>query len=299
MRAVAMVVVLAGCVGEEWDGVHRLSCEPLFDDIADKTISSDARELAPKYPLWSDGAAKQRWLVLPEGGEIDTSDMDHWQVPVGTKLFKEFRQGGRRMETRMIERVSEAEYRFVPYVWLADESDALAMPEGTTIEGTDYAVPSSELCVTCHGSEPGHMLGVSAVQLSDQMSELPLTHQPDRHYSIPDPALGVLHANCGHCHNERGVAPMQTLRFSIADADLPIDQTAPYKTTVGMQLSSWKGQGFDYRIAPGDLANSAIYYRMTQRGDADQMPPIGSAVTDERGIAAVREFIISLSPAGR
>lgn len=299
MRAwVAMVVAFAGCAGEEWDGIHRLSCEPLFDDIGHKTISSDALAIAPKYPLWSDGAAKQRWLVMPEGGVIDTSDMDHWQVPVGTKLFKEFRQDGRRVETRMIERVSDVEYRFVPYVWLADESDALATPEGTNIEG-GYVVPSADECITCHGSEPGRLLGVSAIQLSEVSDELPLSRRPERSYTIAEPALGVLHANCGHCHSERGSAPMQTLRLSIADAELPIDQTAIFRTTVGVPLSSWTGQGFDYRIAPGDLINSAIYYRMTQRGDRDQMPPVGSAVVDDHGIATVRDWIIGMAPAAR
>lgn len=262
-----------------------------------KSIASDARELTPKYPLWSDGATKRRWLVLPEGAEIDTSDMDHWQVPVGTKLFKEFQRDGRRMETRMIERVSASEYRFVPYVWLADESDAVATPQGTSeVDGIPYEVPPAEVCETCHGGEPGRLLGVSAIQLSDVLDELPLSNHPARTYPIAVPALGVLHANCGHCHNERGVAPMQTLRLSISDVDLPITRTAPYRTMVGVELTAWTEQGFDYRIAPGDPTRSAIYYRMAQRGGDDQMPPVGSIAVDEIGLATVKTWISGLAP---
>src|SRR5262245_45691543 len=50
---------------------------------------------APQYPLWTDGASKQRWLQLPEGTHIDASAPDHWQFPQGTRFWKEFSFGTR------------------------------------------------------------------------------------------------------------------------------------------------------------------------------------------------------------
>jgi hypothetical protein len=279
----------------EQGGEGQLSSEGLYADTAHKTIADDARELSPAYVLWSDGAAKQRWIVLPPGGEIDTTDMDHWQLPVGTKLFKEFVVGGRRIETRMIERVGSDDYRFEAFVWLPDESDAVPASVGVTdVYGTGYDVPSTDLCINCHQSEPGRSLGVSAVQLAGMLDELPLTARPARAPVIPEPALGVLHANCGHCHTEGGTASMQTLRFSVADSDRAIEDTEIYRTTVGQRVTAWTDHGFDYRIVPGNADASAITERMSRRGSTDQMPPIGTNHVYDTGLTVVRQWIDSL-----
>ena len=66
----------------------------LYSDFA--TLEVDPRHLAfsPQYPLWTDGAAKRRWISLPPGSAIDGSDPDAWVFPVGTRLWKEFSFGG-------------------------------------------------------------------------------------------------------------------------------------------------------------------------------------------------------------
>src|SRR5207237_7469634 len=72
----------------------HLSETCLYTDIATKTLASDLIEFSPAYFLWSDGATKRRWVRLPPGERVDTSDMDHWQFPVGTQFFKEFALDG-------------------------------------------------------------------------------------------------------------------------------------------------------------------------------------------------------------
>ncbi len=42
---------------------------------------------APQYALYSDEATKRRWLQLPTGTKIDTTDMNYWKFPVGTKAW--------------------------------------------------------------------------------------------------------------------------------------------------------------------------------------------------------------------
>ncbi|MEQ1878129.1 MAG: hypothetical protein ABL958_15915, partial [Bdellovibrionia bacterium] len=63
------------------------------------------REFQPKYQLFSDGASKRRWLFLPQGSKIDTTDMNAWKFPVGTQLWKEFSRGGKKVETRWVIKV--------------------------------------------------------------------------------------------------------------------------------------------------------------------------------------------------
>src|SRR5688572_24612750 len=49
-----------------------LSAEPLYSDFAAGTVSPDALEYEPAHPLWSDGAEKRRWIMVPAGTLIDT-----------------------------------------------------------------------------------------------------------------------------------------------------------------------------------------------------------------------------------
>jgi hypothetical protein len=69
---------------------------------ADGSVDPRNRPFAPQYPLWTDGAAKSRWVRLPEGSKIDVSDVDAWRFPPGTTFWKEFSWGGRKVETRMV-----------------------------------------------------------------------------------------------------------------------------------------------------------------------------------------------------
>ena len=70
---------------------------------------------------------KQRYVYLPPGTQVDTSDADHWRLPVGTKLWKSFTSGEHLVETRLIERFGEGEhdFRYATYFWETPEaSDA-------------------------------------------------------------------------------------------------------------------------------------------------------------------------------
>jgi hypothetical protein len=48
------------------------------------------------------------------------------------------------------------------------------------------------------------------------------------------------------------------------------------------------------RITPGDAGASAVILRMQARGNADQMPPVGSELRDDAGIGAVSAWINGL-----
>ena len=87
------------------------------------------RPFAPQYPLWSDGAAKRRWVWLPDGAAIDTRDLDHWDFPVGTRFWKEFEFGGRRVETRLLVKTARRSLGVrARYAWNEDQTDAMLAP---------------------------------------------------------------------------------------------------------------------------------------------------------------------------
>jgi hypothetical protein len=155
-------------------------------------VSPDVLPFSPQYPLWSDGAAKRRWIWLPPGTSIDASMADAWEFPRGTKLWKEFAHG-RAFETRYLERGADGAWRFGSYVWSADGKDAVLAPAAGIRElpvplssacdtrdapGARYTIPSEDDCRACHAGAPVPVLGFSALQLSPDRD--PLAPHADR-----------------------------------------------------------------------------------------------------------------------
>jgi hypothetical protein len=316
--ALAVFAIATGCEVQPED-TTRLSTRGLYSDIASRTTVPGAIEYEPDYPLWSDGVQKRRWMILPAGTQIDTHNMAHWQFPIGTKLFKEFSVRGRLIETRLIERVSNKtghvknDYFMGTFVWSADQSEAVLTSDGVRDAlDTDHDVPEQTACVECHRGEPGAYLGVSAVQLSrsgmlDTLAKRSLLSvDPKRSFPIPGDeiqvaAVGYMNANCGHCHSAHGVADLMRLRFLPEQADLPIEQSEVYTTTIGQKITDWKvhPDELQQRVVPGDPDHSALLYRMLQRGKEkpardDQMPPLASERVHHEGIAAVRAWILTM-----
>lgn len=297
-------------------GFERLSQTNLYADIQAKTLGPDVLEFRPAHTLWSDGAEKTRWVRLPPGQTFDTTDPSHWVLPVGTQLWKQFVRDGKRIETRLVERIAatgnrEKDYWLGAFLWREDESDADFVAAGKPdARGTTHDVPSAEACWTCHISEPGHALGFTALQLSHAGPGLTLADLRARGLvpaslgdrTVPGEetasrALGYLHANCGHCHNQDGTAwPYTSMVLRVGYGESSVTGSAVYASTVGVPLQGFAGHGFDFRIVPGDPDASAALYRMSVREDGGAMPPIATEVVDPAGLALVRAWIASLPP---
>src|SRR3712207_2304804 len=100
----------------------------LYADIATLKVDPGHLAFSPQYPLWTDGAAKHRWISLPPGTAIDGSDPDAWVFPIGTRLWKEFSFGGRRIETRYLERRADGQWLYAAYAWSQDGLEAQLAP---------------------------------------------------------------------------------------------------------------------------------------------------------------------------
>ncbi len=300
-----------------------LSCTGLYSDWATKTVPADVHAYDPGLHLWSDGADKQRWIRLPPGTQIDTSNMDEWSFPTGTKVWKEFSLAGKRVETRLLWKATDAAWYLTTYRWSADESTAPELTTGAlNVDGHGFEIPTQEACSTCHNGRQDEVLGFEAVALSSPlatgfaMSALVsghwLTAPPSAPLVIPGSAttataLGYLHINCGtSCHNRgTGIASKTGFFTRLEVSQLArgdVHATDTWLTgvkVVGNYPIPVAGDAGDptlYRLDPNDAAASSVYYRMDHR-DADdalvsvQMPPLATHSVDATGVAAIAAWI--------
>jgi hypothetical protein len=285
---------------------------------------------SPQYPLWTDGAAKSRWIWLPPGTAIDGSDPDAWNFPVGTKFWKEFSFEGRRVETRYMELMADGKWLYAAYEWTADGREAVLAPDRGRRDafpfggGGSHAIPGTTDCTVCHQGGPAEVLGFSALQLSPNRDHSALHAEAVEGFDVdldylmgngliegidkwshPAPSieagseaervvLGYLHGNCGHCHNSR--ASLANLGLFLKE-ELLSGSDAVLETMIGQPVKKRApGQSADavLRIDPGHPDRSALFERMSSRYPALQMPPLGTALVDEEAVALVRKWIIEL-----
>jgi hypothetical protein len=232
----------------------------LYRDFGRRVVDPQILAYAPQYPLWTDGAAKHRWIEIPEGTSIDARNPDDWQFPIGTKIWKEFSFGG-PAETRYMELRENGQWIFAAYIWNADSSDAVLAPtEGvrnvTSIaSGVRHDVPGYYDCLACHSNRANRVLGFNALQLSsdrDQLAlhsastdpslyELPRLIEEGIVRGLPEflqatpprilgasaverAALGYLYGNCSHCHNRVGKLASLDLSFDVPLQAVVLDQ---------------------------------------------------------------------------
>lgn len=281
----------------------RLSETGLYLAGSTDSLAPEVRTYRPRFELWSDGASKRRFIRLPPGTSIDTSDMDSWQFPVGTKVWKEFTRDDVRVETRLLQRLASG-WLGVAYVWQPDGTDALAAAYGAIdAVGTPHNVPAANECAACHGGRSSYVLGFSAVQLArprdagslglDDLVQAGLVSQaPAVTPQVPgneteQEALGYLHANCSHCHNAsrpehagaRCFDPENDLDFS-----LHVEEGADPSATSTYHSSR-------DAIEPGHPDDSKLIELTSERGRFRQMPPLATEKVDAAGIALLRRWI--------
>jgi len=286
------------------------------------TLGDGVHPYEPMFHLWTDGADKKRWISLPPGEQIDSTDMDFWVFPTGTRLWKEFSRDGIRIETRLIEKQSTGAWQTVAYQWRGDQTEADAVPNGVeNASGTQHDIPSTEDCLKCHSQQPDKALGFSAIQLSHAPANASdplewtlgslrdgdlLSAPPAEDFVVPGTPeerefFGYLHANCGHCHNPKGTANTQTgldMWLKVADLDGPVTEFSVYKALYNVDIVALDGEHPDApkRVTPGSVDDSAIYQRFLDKDQAWKMPPLGSNEVDPTGQAAMEAWIDALPP---
>ncbi|MBX3246418.1 MAG: hypothetical protein KF901_04475 [Myxococcales bacterium] len=297
-------------------------CAPALELYADHgcdALRAGIDPYAPRFWLWSDGTDKERFIHLP--AVIDTRDPDAWVFPVGTKVWKTFSLDGRRLETRIMEKVRAgmgvASWTFRTFRWNEGQDDVTEVENGERdVLGTTHDIPSQAACVRCHapagGGSPDILLGFGTVQLAHEDAGLTLAalaaagrlSDPvtDAMGAVPGDevavaALGYLHANCGHCHGDSGAAPAG-LSLWLRGAHPDLEATGVFRTAIGV-TSNWRDptrpEQTLFRVLAGRPEDSTLFIRTGLRDEgAGQMPPLATEQVHEAGRDALRVWIESL-----
>jgi len=151
---------------------------------------------APNVPLWSDGAAKIRYVSVPNNGtapytpgeQIAFAPTGNWSFPAGTVFVKTFElqtnqsdpASLRRLETRLLVRDTNGAVYGVTYKWRPDNSEAdllttssneniaITTPSGIVTQTWYYPSPAD--CLTCHTRAANYVLGLSTRQLDGNIT---------------------------------------------------------------------------------------------------------------------------------
>jgi Planctomycete cytochrome C len=309
----------AGCTGTTVPP-PTLACTGLYTDLVTKELAPGVEPFRPAIELWSDGAQKQRWIALPPGTAINNTNRNEWIFPVGTRLWKEFKVGGQRIETRLWTKVKVGYWVHATYAWNPSETAAVLSPGGDVPLGAGtYHIPTKDECEKCHRGRTENILGFDEVLLglpgaegltlerlvaTGRLAAPPAATTlaiGDDGTGLAAQSLGWLHANCGiTCHNgnSTAVAYQAGMRLRLDPAELdgrPAIGFDPVRTTLGITVNAvnWNGRT---RIVPGDPETSLLYQLISNRGEGNQMPPIASRIVDLQHVALVRAWITALAP---
>jgi mono/diheme cytochrome c family protein/cytochrome c553 len=336
LTAIVVIAVHAGppprLTAAREGAVHapaRLSETGLYVPGRVGTVDGRNRQFSPQYPLWSDGAIKTRWVFLPPGTTIDTRDDAAWEFSVGTRFWKEFSFGGRKVETRMLWKATATQWVTVSYIWNEAQTDALLAPERgepgvvPLSPNRRHSIPSASDCLACHGAKRTEPLGFNPLQLStdrdpnaihgealspgaltlrtlvdERLLSPTRTDLVDTSPRIPSTSartrsmLGYFSANCGSCH--RGDAEIAVQVPSLKHSDLLRDGDAVALSLVGRN-TAWQvpgvREGASVLIDPGAPDTSAMLVRMRSRSPSSQMPPLGTVLRDQQAFDALLQWI--------
>ncbi|MGB7739586.1 MAG: PQQ-dependent sugar dehydrogenase [Steroidobacteraceae bacterium] len=274
---------------------------------------------APNAPFWSDGAAKERYLALPNGATMSVAADGDIEFPAGTVLMKHFRLGGRLVETRLFMRHTDGEWAGYSYQWNAQGTDATRVVGGKTASiGTQsWMFPSEAQCLACHTAAAGRSLGLEIAQLNgpllyaatgrtaNQIATLnaigkfspAITTAPAALPALPDPfgsagtlnerARAYLQTNCAQCHRPNGGTPTDLdLRYTTSLVGTNGCDRPPQAGEIGLANARI--------IAPGAADRSVLVARVNRR-DAQAMPPLASTVVDAAGVDLLTRWVNSLT----
>lgn len=274
----------------------------VFADVEARVPSDAVVTYTPRYPLFSDALDKDRLLYVPAAKTIGTSD-PNWQFPVGTVFVKTFLDGDTPVETRLLFQREDG-WDYALYAWREDGTDAdllagnWAEQEVELGDGTTHVLPARLDCRTCHETSEeaigNPVLGVSALQLSDELAEsglfdtLPTAQPVEGATDEETAALRYFIGNCVSCHNG-GEA---------TNASFSLYPDKAVELTVGVETEAETGEGI--RVVPGDPNASVLYISVVLAAEPDypgpfkKMPPVGLTRRDPEIEPILRDWIEGL-----
>ncbi len=168
-----------------------LSQTGVFSNTPGMTPAAGLIPYTPNVILWSDGAAKTRYMGVPNNGAAATPDEQiafaptgSWTFPAGTVFVKTFQLNTdtsntnvlHRLETRLLVRDINGAVYGVTYKWRPDNSDAdllssslyenIAITNASGVATQSWYYPSPSDCLSCHTPVANYVLGLNTRQLN-------------------------------------------------------------------------------------------------------------------------------------
>lgn len=335
----ALLMLLAACSAEQ--GPHAsviLADEPApkLSDYgffatanAGAAVSEGVRPYDLVNALFSDHAAKHRYVYVPNGQSAAYEPDSVFDFPVGSVLIKTFAfapdmrdpaLNERWIETRLLIHKPEGWVAY-PYIWNAEQTEAVYSPVGgrqkvETIspEGQalsiNYAVPNRNQCKECHrvgdalmpigpkARNLNHVGPAGVNQLADWTERGILTGAPAAPPSVPaaygdapldERARAWLDVNCAHCHRAGG---------SASNSGFFLDWNEKNPTGWGVHkrpTAAGHAAGDNmFVIEPGHPEQSILLYRMESTEPGVMMPELSRTVIDPHSIELIREWIAAM-----
>ncbi|MBP9112539.1 MAG: PQQ-dependent sugar dehydrogenase [Polyangiaceae bacterium] len=270
----------------------------------------------PISQLWSDNAAKSRYMAIPDGTKITLKADGDFDFPNGSVLVKNFEIGGKFVETRLFMRHDDGTWAGYSYEWNDAQTDATLLQAGKVkaVGSQNWIYPSRGECLSCHTAAAGHSLGLELAQLnheyvytstvrkSNQVKTLEkiglfngavptlpsyLVRPSGMTGTAEQKARSYLHSNCSFCHRPQGGA--------LGTLDLTYTQTLSSSKLCEANKQGDVGLPTAAKIvSPGKPAESVLSVRMKAL-DVRRMPPLASGIVDPSGTKVVDDWISGLT----
>ncbi len=310
-----------------------LSQTGTYSNLVSRTPHAGLIPYSTGSSLWTDGSLKSRYIGLPYGGAtgsptIGFATTGAWSFPNGTVFVKNFdlvvdeRAGAanpvRRLETRILVRLSNGGIRGATYKWRLDNTDAdiVSVTQNETVTITQanntprsqvWLYPSPAQCVLCHNNDAGMVLGVKTAQQNSNYT-YPATGRTDNqlhtwnhlgmfNQSIADPPsvyAGMADVMDTSATMEHRVKSYQDANCSHChrpsgtrpfNADGPLFDMrfdTPILSPVGAGRIPIVANNGNDGLVRRNIANSSIHERDGSTNNFDKMPPLARNVPDQR-----------------
>ncbi|MDH3623669.1 MAG: hypothetical protein OEQ49_07320 [Myxococcales bacterium] len=172
------------CLALSSEMPRLLSETGCFADLQELEPGPDLIPYEVNSALWTDGAFKPRYMVVPPSSQIAIRNDGTWEFPEGSILIKmfgfEFEAGNptsrRAVETRFMV-LRDGEWKFTTYRWNEEGTDGerlddelltvtYTLDDHGELRDLDYLFPDQDACITCHGAGVSRVLGPKTAQLN-------------------------------------------------------------------------------------------------------------------------------------
>ncbi|MEP7271713.1 MAG: SO2930 family diheme c-type cytochrome, partial [Acidobacteriota bacterium] len=284
--------------------------------------------------LFSDNAAKYRFVWMPAGEAASYDEEESFSFPVGTIFSKTFAfpsvdesgNGEHLIETRLLVRANKG-WVALPYIWNNAQTEAVLTVAGgvedvTVKDATGaaqnirYGIPNTNECAQCHERSKTLLpIGPKARHLNRDFvyadgRENQLTHWTKIGYLRGAPAVEL--SPRAAVWNDPASGTVEARARAYLDVNCAHCHQSGGSAGYTGFLLGWKVQdqrrlgycknpnsaGFSgnlaFDVVPGKPDESILLYRMLSTRPKEMMPEIGRSLAHHEGAVLVREWLAAL-----